>query len=164
MDVRRLIAYNHFLNRRLADYFVDECSWSELSENHETSHNTIANVMMHAVNMEDWWLHYVVPSKPWDGPKWDGFTSATEMRRRIHEVEAKTRKLLEGFTDATLREPMTLDIGGHKQTLTMEDVLVEVANEVTHHRGEVMAMLWRNDKTPPYVNFTDWMDEHEKAA
>ena len=156
MDVRRLVRYHLALTDRYADYFDGSCSWSELSENHETSHNTIANVSMHMANMEDWWLHYVVPGKEWDGPAWDGAKRVADVTGRMREVAARTRALLDGLADEEMRRKRTLPVGEDKREVTLEDVLVEVLAEVTTHRGEVNAMLWRRDKEPPYVGFLEW--------
>lgn len=163
MDVLRLIRYNHFLWRRFSAFYENEMVWAQLSQNHESSHQSVANVTMHAVNMEDWWLHYVVPGKKWDGPRWDSFQDAASMRRRVDDVAARTESLLRGVTSEELRRPITVDAGGGAFRTTLEDVLAEVVNEETHHRGEVLAMLWRMDVEPPYVGFLDWAREHERA-
>lgn len=105
IDVRRLVDDHHALWRRFADSYVDARSWEELARSRETSHLTIANVTMHAVNMEDWWLHHLVPGKPWSGPPWDGFRDAASMRERVLEVEEKTRRLLRDTKDDDLRRP-----------------------------------------------------------
>lgn len=157
MDIRALMAYNHELWRRFADHFVDELSWDELSRNHETSHNTIANVTMHAINMEDWWLNYVLVGKAWEGPAWDGFRSAKEMRQRVRDVQKKTEQLLATASPADLQRKHAVEVAGEVRELTLEDVLVEVWNESTHHRGEVLAMMWRMDKEPPYVDYITWL-------
>lgn len=157
MDVRSLVDHHHALWRRFADHYVDALTWEELSRDHETSHQTIANVTMHAVNMEDWWLHYVMPGKPWAGPAWDGFKDAKSMRERIHEVEAKTGALLAKMSPEELARPRTFDSEGMKGTASLEQVLAEVLSEATHHRGEVLAMMWRMDKEPPYIGYLEWL-------
>lgn len=160
MDPRALVRYNHFLRRRFAAFFVDEVDWETLVEDHETSHQTIANVFVHGCNMEDWLLHYVMAGKTWDGPAYDGFTSAEAIAERVAEVEARTTKLLNGLTDDDLAREHTLDYGGgHTLTLPLADILTEVVMEDTHHRGEVLAMLWRKDITPPYVSYAEWASQ-----
>lgn len=156
MDVLRLIGYDHALWRRFADHFEKELTWEDLSTNHETSHNTIANVVMHALNMEDWWLHYVLQKKEWSGPAWDGARSVADVVQRMREVPDKTDKLVAGWSPEDLTRRVTLDAGDGPFETTLEDLLVEIVNESTHHRGEVMAMMWRIDKAPPYVSFLDW--------
>ncbi|HVL47044.1 MAG TPA: DinB family protein [Candidatus Thermoplasmatota archaeon] len=157
MSALDLVRYNHHLWKRFADFYVQKCTWEELSHNHETSHQSIANVSMHAINMEDWFLHYVLPGKEWDGPKWDGFRDAPSMQARVREVTAKTESFLKGRKPADLSKEVTLHWGGGKTSkTTLETLLHEVVNEATHHRGEVLAMLWRIDKEPPYESYLEW--------
>ncbi len=162
MNVVDAVRYNHYLWRQFTEFFESDLSWEELSRNLESSHNTIANVTMHAVNMEDWWLHFVVPSKEWDGPAWDGFTDAKSMVVRAREVEAKTERFLAMLKGDDLTRPRTLVVGDDKIETTLGDVLFEVVNEATHHRGEVLAMLWSMDKEAPYESFLDWKASRAK--
>ena len=156
MDAPDLVRYNHALRRAFADFFAKEVPWEVLMEDHETSHQNIANVFMHGCNMEDWWLHYVWPGKAWDGPAYDGFRSAEAMRQRVREVESKTEALLRALKPSDLQARKRLDLGQGQAEVSLEQVLLEAVFEDTHHRGEILAMLWRKDITPPYQGFLEW--------
>lgn len=157
-DIVDLVRYDAHLWRRFADFFAESCSWDELSRDHGASHNTIANVSMHAINMQDWWLHFVRVGKAWDGPAWDGFKDAGSMRERVRAVTERTEKFVAGLDEKALAQRLTLEVGDDKTETTLGRLLLEVVNESTHHRGEVMAMLWRMDREPPYESFLEFVE------
>jgi len=165
MDPATIVRYNHDCRRRFADFFVDSVPWDVLVENQETSHQNIANAFMHGCNMEDWWLHFVLPGKAWSGPKYDGFTNAEAMRARVVEVERKTQEFLDGLRPQDLDRRYDVSAAGMGfASATLGDILVETALEDIHHRGEIMAMLWRRDIEPPYVSFAEWAAASTAAA
>jgi uncharacterized damage-inducible protein DinB len=159
LDPRDLVRWNSDVRLRFAR-FLETQPWSVVAENHETSHQSIANVFMHGCNMEDWYLHFIVPGKEWDGPKYDGFTSAAQMRKRVEEVQAKTERFLASLQDKDLDRSVDL---GEGRTARLGDVLVECVTEDTHHRGEILAMLWRRDIAPPDVGYLPWAAKAGKA-
>ena len=156
-DARDLVRWNHAVRLRFARYF-ETLPWRVLRENHETSHLNIANVFMHGCNMEDWYLHYVLPKKAWAGPKYDGFRSARAMRVRVQEVNRKGERFLRTLKRPSLARPADLSALGKDaaKDITLGDLLVELVTEDVHHRGEILAMLWRKDLQPPDVSFTGW--------
>lgn len=155
MDVRDLVAYNHAQRRAFAERFT-ELDWGILVENHETSHQNIANVFMHGANMEDWYLNTLWGGEEWAGPAFDGFSDAKSMLARVEEVEARTQRFLDGLSDEDLAERRTIPFGGGEIELSLEELLCEAVSEEMHHRGEVLAMLWRKDIKPPYTTFAEW--------
>ena len=163
MDPRQLVRYNHSQRRAFAEFFVKELDWDTLTEDHETSHHTIANVFMHGCNMEDWYLHSIWPSKPWTGPKYDGFSSAADMLARVLQVEAKTKAALAHVGAKELAEVRQVQVSNTQTAkVTLDQILTEMVVEDMHHRGEILAMLWRNDIEPPYESFLDWSAAHRK--
>jgi uncharacterized damage-inducible protein DinB len=153
-DPRDLVRWNHSVRLRFAEFF-ETLPWEVLSEDKGASNGPIASIFMHGTNMEDWWLHHVLAKKKWVGPRFDGFKDAASMRRRVEEVNGKTERLLRRLGPGDLRARAELSSLGPDapKAVTLGDLLVETVTEDTHHRGEILAMLWMRDIQPPDVSF-----------
>lgn len=155
------LAYHHWLWRRFADFYVEKCSWEELSTDRDASYHSIAQVTLHAAQMEDWWLNHLRVNKPYDGPAWGSFRNAEAMRQRILDVERKTNKLVAAADERRLAESYDIDCEGVKVKASLEELLWEVLSEGDHHRGEVIAMLWQLDKEPPFANYLEFLGRYD---
>lgn len=81
------------------------------------------------INCEDWYLHTVIPSR---GDKFlsydfEKYTSIDSIRRKMEEVEAKTRKFLEGLSEQELKKPFEYTRpDGTKCSDSVENILVHL--------------------------------------
>ncbi|HLF06436.1 MAG TPA: DinB family protein [Thermoplasmata archaeon] len=157
MDPRDLVRWNHAVRLRFARFF-ETVPWEVLSEDRGASNGSISSIFMHGTNMEDWWLNYVLRKREWDGPKFDGFKDARSMRERVEGVNTMTERFLAKLKPSDLERPADLSSLGADapKALRLADLLVETVTEDTHHRGEILAMLWMRDIEPPDVSFLEY--------
>ncbi len=60
---------------------------------------------------------------------------------------------LETLSPENLKKKYELTGRGKPETLTAEDILVNVFEEEVHHQGELIALFWQMGIEPPLVGY-----------
>jgi uncharacterized damage-inducible protein DinB len=134
--------------------------WEEASRDRGASWGSMAAILLHIVEVEDYWFHHMIPGigyqfKDWD---FDGYTSADQVRAEMTRIEAKTRQFLSSLRDDSGERLITVSRDdGVTSTFSVEEILVHVATEEIHHRGELIALLWQLNIDPPIMTLTRWL-------
>ena len=160
--MKRLLDY-----KKMFDYFkkertklievLEKLSSETLTENRGLSFDSVRNVFVHTVMLEDSWLHYMAAGLPGTGLKHEDFEDLKVIRKYIDEVDAKTTLLFARMTDGDLsravRRPRP---NGTENVYTLEQVLYHIPIEVIHHYGEIFAELWKMDLETPYYSYLEY--------
>ena len=161
MDGRSLCAYNMFIRPAYVDAVLS-LPWSDAAADRGASWGSLKNILLHIVEVEEWWFHHVAAGRKEafdDWGEYERFDSADAVRKQIGETEKKTRAFLEGLDDDDLLEPVTVTPeDGPPMNYRLEDLLVHVAVEEVHHRGELIALLWQMDREPPPMTYRYWIN------
>ena len=159
VDVRRMWAYNVDLRHKYLDA-LSKLEWGELVKNREASFHSLRNIFLHMINCEDWYLHTVIPSR---GGKFvsygfEEYTSIDSIRRKMEEVEARTHKVLEGLSEEEFNKTFEYTRpDGTKRRDSIEQILVHLVLEETHHRGELLCLLWEMNIQPPHEGWIPYL-------
>ena len=112
------------------------------------------------IDCEDWYLHTVIPNRGGKFLSYDfeEYTSIDSIRRKMEEVEAKTRKVLEGLSEEEFNKTFEYTRpDGTKRRDSIEQILVHLVLEETHHRGELLCLLWEMNIQPPHEGWIPYL-------
>lgn len=156
MDPRDLCRYNLYIRPAYVDAVL-ALGWDEAKKDRGASFGSLANILLHIWEVEQWHLHYVALGRADEAPDWgeyEEFDSLEKFNAARVLVEPRTQAFLDNLTDADLareivyqfpdRDPVSYPLG---------DVLTHVATEEVHHRGELIALLWQLGIEPPPMTF-----------
>lgn len=152
-DVRALARYN----RRVLDRYeraLRRLTWREITRNRETGHLSMKDTYLHIVQVADGWLNYVVPGR------------LTALKERRNPYELKDWRSIRRWTaevwsgiDARLETLTAKELGRRVRApwmpgeYTVGDAYLQVTFEQAHHLGELIAMFWQMDRSPPEMTW-----------
>ncbi len=160
-DAFRMMDYVTFLKHRYFDV-LSKLSWKELTQNRGASFNSIRDVFLHIVNVEDSYINYILAKKggkytPYDFSK---FNNIEAIKKQMDEVEAKTKRCLSSITEKELTaEYEWTRFDGTTMRGKGEDIIIHLALEQTHHLGEMICLLWQIDVEPPHIGWLQYLSQ-----
>lgn len=141
-----------------------ELGWDEYIRNREASWHSMHGIFVHILEVEDSWLHYDIPGKPWPYGDRDpsAFRTFDEVETYDRKLAQETRNLLKNLTPETLARQVGFEWGqGKKVKSTVENVLIHTFIDELAHIGELICLMWQLDTRPPHVN---WIEQHLMPA
>lgn|GEM_PF-1107792 len=157
----------------LFDYFKKEreglvhifetMSEEEFTKNRGLSFDSIKNVFVHTVIVEDNWLHYRTAGLG-DCPKRvEDYRNLQEIMEYITEVDTKTTKLFNRITSNDFKkEVKRVKSDGQEIMYPLGDVLYHIPIEIIHHYGEIFAEFWRINNNAPYYSYLEYSTEKDR--
>ncbi|MGB6679780.1 MAG: DinB family protein [Candidatus Bathyarchaeia archaeon] len=151
----------------LFDYFKKEreglvhifetMSEEEFTKNRGLSFDSIKDVFVHTVIVEDNWLHYRAAGLGESTQKVEDFRNLQEIMEYITEVDTKTTKLFNTITSNDLKKGVKrVPPDGKEIVYQLGDVLYHIPIEIIHHYGEIFAELWKINNNAPYYSYLDY--------
>lgn len=138
-----------------------EVGWEEFAENREASWNSALGLFIHLVDVEDYWLHYILQGKRAPRqPKAASFKSFGDVESFETKVTAKTKALLKNLKNSDLKREVTFWPQHRRKSLSVNVFLHVLVDEVAH-LGELICLMWQKDVKPPYQS---WLKTHSKPA
>lgn len=133
----------------------------EFTKNRGLSFESIKDVFVHTVMVEDNWLHYRYAGLgPGTSRKFQDFKGIEDVKKYMAEVDAKTVKLFGKIGDKDLRRAFKRTLpDGKEETLELEQVLYHVPVEVIYHYGEIFAEFWKMNLEAPYYSYLAYSRE-----
>lgn len=155
----RLWDYNLYLRHK---YFetLSSIEWGELVKHRGASFDSLRNVFVHIVNCEDWYLHTVLLKKggPIEKYDYEEFSNMDLIKNKMDAVEAKTKKLFVNLSESEYKKPIDYTMpNGTNRRNSIEEVLVNLIFEETHHRGELLGFLWAMNIEPPFESLIAYL-------
>jgi uncharacterized damage-inducible protein DinB len=152
-EVRRRVRYD----RRAFESFersARRLGWRRATANHEIGHRSIKNTLVHILNVHEIWLVAAAQDR-WDEvlanprrrPK--EVRSFADLRAYRNAVGKGVDRLLDSLTDRGLARRVRVPWIPGKYSL--EDAFFQASFEQAHHLGEVIAVYWQQDRTPPQM-------------
>lgn len=155
IDVLVLWDYVASLKNRYFDSLA-KLSWQELVRDRNASFNSIRNVFLHIVNVEDSYINYIIAKKggkyvPYDFEK---FPDIDSVRRQMNQVEAKTKRCLSSLSAEEIAgEFEWIKSDGTSMKGRGEDLITHLALEQIHHFGELICLFWQLNIEPPHMGW-----------
>ena len=148
----------------LFDYFKKEreglvhifetMSEEEFTKNRGLSFDSIKDVFVHTVIVEDNWLHYRAAGLGEGTQKVEDFRNLQEIKGYITEVDTKTARLFNTMTSNDLKKGVKrVQPDGKEIVYPLGDVLYHIPIEVIHHYGEIFAEFWKININAPYYSY-----------
>jgi len=152
-SVRRLWDYD----RKAFESFegaVRRLGWAKATANHETGHRSLKDTLVHVLNVHEAWLVAAAQDR-WEevrsnpGRRGEAVRSFADLRRYRDLVWREVDPLVAGLSEARLSRRVRVPwIPGH---YTLEDGFYQTSFEQAHHLGEMIAVFWQMDRTPPQM-------------
>ena len=122
----------------------------EFTKNRGLSFDSIKNVFVHTIIVEDNWLNYRTAGLGEITKKVEDFRNLQEIMEYMSEVDTKTTKF---FTTKLVKR---IKPDGEEIMYPLGDVLYHIPIEMIHHYGEIFAELWKINNHAPYYSYLDY--------
>lgn len=158
MNITRLLKYNQFLRRK---YFetLSRLSWEDMIKDRGASFASLRDIFLHIVFVLDAYVNYTLQGNPNYPPlNFSEYDGMDKIKNYLDSVESKADAYLANITPQDLaRNIERKQRDGSTILIPVEDLLLDFFQEETHHRGEMLALLWQMDVTPPHMGFIQYL-------
>jgi uncharacterized damage-inducible protein DinB len=136
----------------------------EFTKSRGLSFESIKDVFVHTVMVEDNWLHYRFTGLgSGTSQKFEDFKNVEDVKKYMAEVDAKTAGLFGKIINQDLRKTFKRSLpNGKEEDLELEQVLYHIPFEIIYHYGEIFAEFWKMNVDAPYYSYLAYAKE--KAA
>lgn len=152
MKVIQLMEYSQFLRHRYLDTFR-KLPWNEFVKDRGASFDSLRNIFLHSVEMCDRLVNQTIRGDA-ELPRiaFDDYDRMEKVEAYLARVESDAHPYLIKITPEELaRKVLRKFRDGSTAWMTVEDVLFDLFQEETHHRGEFIAILWQMGIEPPHL-------------
>jgi uncharacterized damage-inducible protein DinB len=107
----------------------------------------------------DAYINYALQGNPnYPSLNYNEYDSIEKITKYLEQVESKTNAYLSKVTPEELaRNIERKQKDGSTFLVPVEDILLDFFQEETHHRGELIALLWQMDVAPPHMGFIQYL-------
>jgi uncharacterized damage-inducible protein DinB len=158
---KSLVEYSQALRNRYLERLAD-LPWKEVVKRRGASFDSIRNIFLHTLDAEDRLINYAIPGrvKDWVSRNPDEFQDLDSVRKRVKEVESKTKAYLSKITSGELERNVEFSRPNTpSMVVRIDDVLIHLALENVHHFGELIALLWQIDIEPPHMGWIAYIQQ-----
>lgn len=128
--------------------------WKEIVKNREVSFNSIRNVFIHTLRVIDHWLDFLLKENNFKNKHYTDFKNIEEIYAYMDLIEKRLANYLDSLSTRKLNvKHFLLNDLGETVQVSVEDVLIHLFEEEVHHRGELIAMFWQMNVTPPLMGW-----------
>jgi uncharacterized damage-inducible protein DinB len=158
-EALELIAYDEWANARLATV-VRELPEEIVTRPVASSFGSLRDTLAHIVFAEWVWLRRWKGDSPTGGPPGLTDASRAQLLDKLTEVEAERAELLRSLTDAQLAAPIAYrTVKGQEFENKLADLIRQVVNHSTYHRGQAATQLRQLGSVPPATDFVAYCRE-----
>jgi uncharacterized damage-inducible protein DinB len=161
VESKKLVEYSQSLRNRYLERLA-ELPWDEVVKSRGASFDSLRNIFLHTLDAEDRLINYAIPGrmKDWVSRNPDEFQDLDSVRKRVKEVESKTKAYLSKMTLGELERKVEFSRPGMPSMIVrIDDVLIHLALENAHHFGELIALLWQIDIEPPHMGWITYIQQ-----
>ena len=156
----KLLEYNRELRYRYLDK-LGELPWEEVVKDRGASFSSLRDIYLHCVVCVDGIVNNILQGVP-SFPRitYDDFDSISMIREYASQVESEANEYLSKVTPEELSRRITRKRrDGSTIRVTVEDYLIHLFQEETHHIGEFIALLWQIDVRPPHMGWIQYINK-----
>lgn len=152
-DVKRQYAYSQWATTRLLAA-AENLSCNELHKQHGTSFGSLHGTLDHLYGAERVWLDRWKGSSPTARPSVGPTARPSDFAAAWEKIWTEQNEFLGALSDQSLdRELAYRDLRGAAARASLGDLLFQVANHATYHRGQIASLLRQSGINPPATDF-----------
>jgi len=158
MKIFKMLEYSQYLRHAYFDAFT-KLSWDDFVKNRGASFDSIRNIFLHCVEVLDRYINMFIRGAG-EQPRinFDDYDSFDKIRAYLDRVEYEVNAYLKTVTPQELERKFERKFTSGAVTLTVEDALIDVFQEETHHYGEFIALLWQMQIEPPHLGWSRFIN------
>lgn len=160
METVKLLEYSQYLRHK---YFesMGTLPWDEVVKDRCTSFPSLRDIYLHCVTVLDFYINNVIQGDTnYPRINTDDYDNIEKISIYTEQVESKANAYLSKITPEELsRKIERKQRDGSSITVTVEDILIDFFQEETHHRGELIALLWQMDVRPPHLSWSRYLNK-----
>jgi uncharacterized damage-inducible protein DinB len=148
--------YIHYTDwaRELVMTEARKLSDEQLDRPFDFSMGSIRCTLAHLSDTDAWWLDNWSGGGGWTFPQSPEPVGIDELDRRLRDVSARRRALLEPLSDQALSRPVHASLeGAQPATFSLGQTIIEICNHATHHRAHVINMMRQVGVTVPLTDY-----------
>jgi len=157
-EISKLLAYNRWANARMLEPVagLPAEKWSrELGGSFGSLHGTLT----HLYGGEWIWLQRARGSSPKALPTPEEVSTAEVLRENWRLLEEEIAEFAKDLTPESLASPITYtNFVGTRWTYTISDILFDLVNHSTYHRGQVTTLLRQLGESPVSTDYVRFLD------
>jgi len=157
MNTLKLLEYSQYLRHKYLET-LSKLTWAEVIKDRGASFPSLRDIFLHMVFVVDAYINYALQGNPdYPSVNYDEYDSIEKVKKYMEEVESKANDYLSKVTPEELaRNIERKQKDGSILHITVEEMLLDFFQEETHHRGELIALLWQEDVEPPHRGFIQY--------
>jgi uncharacterized damage-inducible protein DinB len=157
-EISKLLAYNRWANANMLEP-VAAVSPEEWDRQLGGSFGSLHGTLTHLYAGEWIWLERASGRSPKALPSEADLPTLGALRAAWSSVEAKLEELARGLPAADLSRPVRYtNFVGETWTYTLADILFDLVNHSTYHRGQVATLLRQLGKIPLSTDYSRFLD------
>jgi uncharacterized damage-inducible protein DinB len=142
MKIIEMMGYGQYLRHSYLDTF-SKLPWYEFVKSRNASFDSLRDIFLHCVEALDRYVNHIIQGNA-ELPRinFNDYDSMDKVKTYLDRVESDVNLYLRKVTPEELsRKVMRKFIDGSAVQMTIEDMLIDIFQEETHHRGEFIALL-----------------------
>jgi len=158
MNTLKLLEYSQFLRHKYLET-ISKLLWEDVVKDRGASFPSLRDIYLHIVFVMDAYINYVLQGNPnYPNVNYNEYDSIEKITKYLEQVESKANAYLSKVTPEELaRNIERKRKDGSTSFIPVEDMLLDLFQEETHHRGELIALLWQMDVKPPHKSFIQYL-------
>jgi uncharacterized damage-inducible protein DinB len=158
MNTLKLLEYSQFLRHKYLET-LSKLLWEDLVKDRGASFPSLRDIYLHIVFVVDAYINYILQGNPnYPSVNYNEYDSIEKVTKYLEQVESKTNVYLGKVTPEELAKKVERkQKDGSTILVPVEDLLLDFFQEETHHRGELIALLWQMDVAPPHMGFIQYL-------
>lgn len=157
VDVVKLLEYSQYLRHRYLET-LSKLSWEEFVKDRGASFSSLRNIFLHCIVCIDFIQHLLQGDISFTRINYDDYYNIERITEYMECIESEFNTYLSKLTPKELsRRVERKERDGTVVVSTVEDNLVHLFQEEIHHIGELMALLWQMDISPPFMGWNQYL-------
>lgn len=158
MNTLKLMEYSQVLRHKYLEA-LGKIPWEEVIKDRGASFPSLRDIYLHIVFVVDAYINYALQGNPnYPSLNYSEYDSIEKMQSYLDQVESKANAYLSKVTPEELARQIERKLrDGSTFLVPVEDILLDFFQEETHHRGELLALLWQMDVAPPHMGYIQFL-------
>jgi uncharacterized damage-inducible protein DinB len=163
MNTLKLLEYSQFLRHKYLET-ISKLPWEEVIKDRGASFPSLRDIFLHIIFVVDAFINYILQGNPnYPSVNYNKYDSIEKITKYLEQVESKANAYLSKVTPEELAKKIERkQKDGSTILIPVEDLLLDLFQEETHHRGELIALLWQMDVAPPHVGFIKFVHPQKR--